>query len=65
MFSRYRAHSRIATTQPWLDQALQKSSGPLRCGGSTSQQMEYEEHYADDEEDVNESSGNVECEKSK
>src|ERR1700675_2220794 len=40
-----------------------KSTGLLCDGASASQQMEDEEHDTNDEDDVNESTGNVKCEK--
>jgi hypothetical protein len=45
-----------------LGQTLPNSTGLLRCGASTSQQMENEQHDAHEEGDVNESGGNVKCE---
>jgi len=48
-----------------LDQTLPEPTGLLCYGASTSQEMEEEEHYTHDEDDVNESTGDVECEKPK
>jgi hypothetical protein len=42
---------------------LPKSAGLLSYGVSTSQQMEEEEQYARFEDDVNEYSSNLKCEK--
>jgi hypothetical protein len=47
-----------------LDHTLPKSTGVLCCGTSTSQQMEDQKHDTHNEDDVNESSGNVKCKKS-
>jgi hypothetical protein len=46
-----------------LDHPSPKSTGLLCDGASASQQMEDEEHDTNDEGDVNESTGNVKCEK--
>src|ERR1019366_7141902 len=46
-----------------LDRPSPECTDLLCYGTSTSQEMEDEEHQAHDENDVNESSGNVKCEK--
>jgi hypothetical protein len=48
-----------------LDRPAPNSTGLLFSGASSSQEMEEEEHYGHDEDNVNESAGNVKCEKPK
>jgi len=48
-----------------LDRTLPKPTRFLCYGASASQQMEDEEHDTHDEDDVNESGGNVKSEKPK
>jgi hypothetical protein len=63
-YFQYGAHSRIATP-PQAGSNPPKSTGLLCYGASASQEMEEEEHYTHDEGDVNESTGDVKCEKPK
>ena len=45
------------------DHILPKSTGVLCCGTSASKQMDDQKHDTQNEDDVNESGGNVKCEK--
>jgi hypothetical protein len=59
----------IPVNRPGAERRLSRSA-PFAtqlscCGASTSQEMSEEEHYAHDEDDVNETSGNVKREKPK
>jgi hypothetical protein len=51
----------LQTPPSWITPP--KSTGLLCDGASASQQMEDEEHDTNDEGDVNESTGNMKCEK--